>query len=161
MEKIRVLFVCLGNICRSPLAEAVFNHKIHQSGLDDRFEVDSCGTGDYHIGEPPDPRTLANARKNGIPVSHFCRQITVGDLSYYDYILVMDNSNLQNVMMLEGADHHAHKIFLLREFDPDGKGLEVPDPYFGGEEGFDDVYSIVNRSLDGFIGFVRKTHSVS
>lgn len=161
MEKIRVLFVCLGNICRSPLAEAVFNHKIQQSGLDDRFEVDSCGTGDYHIGEPPDPRTLTNARKNGIPVSHFCRQITVDDLSYYDYILVMDNSNLQNVMMLEGADHHVHKIFLFREFDPDGKGLEVPDPYFGGEEGFDDVYSIVNRSLDGFIGFVRKIHSES
>lgn len=161
MEKIRVLFVCLGNICRSPLAETVFNHKIQQSGLEDHFEVDSCGTGDYHIGELPDPRTLANARKNGIPVNHFCRQITVDDLSYFDYILPMDNSNLQNVMSLEGSDHHAHKIFLLREFDSEGKGLEVPDPYFGGEEGFDLVYSILNRSLDGFLEFVKKTHSVS
>jgi Protein-tyrosine-phosphatase len=161
MEKIRVLFVCLGNICRSPLAEAVFNHKIKQAGLAEHFEVDSCGTGDYHIGEPPDPRTLANARKNGIAVDHFCRQITEDDLSYFDYILTMDNSNLQNVMSLEGADQHSHKISLLREFDPDGKGLEVPDPYFGGEEGFDLVYDILDRALDGFLDYVKQTHSVS
>jgi protein-tyrosine phosphatase len=161
MEKIRVLFVCLGNICRSPLAEAVFNHKIQQSGLDGHFEVDSCGTGDYHIGEPPDPRTLANARKNGISVNHFCRQLTVDDLSYFDYVLAMDNSNLQNILSLDGSDHHSHKVSLLREFDSEGKGLEVPDPYFGGEEGFDLVYSILDRSLDGFIAYVRQTHSVS
>ena len=161
MEKIRVLFVCLGNICRSPLAEAVFNHKIQQSGLDVHFEADSCGTGDYHIGEPPDPRTLANARKNGIAVDHFCRQITVDDLSYFDYVLAMDNSNFQNIMRLEGSEQHSHKVSLLREFDPEGKGQEVPDPYFGGEEGFDLVYSILDRSLEGFIGYVRQTHSVS
>ena len=161
MQKIKVLFVCLGNICRSPLAEAVFNHKVQQSGLDTAFEVDSCGTGDYHIGAPPDPRTIANARKNGIPINHSCRQITSDDLSYFDYILVMDNSNLQNVLRLEGSAQHVHKISLLREFDPRGKGQEVPDPYFGGEEGFDLVYSILDRSLESFMGFVRQTHSVS
>jgi len=161
MKKIKVLFVCLGNICRSPLAEAIFNHKIQQAGMDGHFEVDSCGTGNYHIGSQPDPRTLANARKNGIPINHVCRQLTASDLEYYDYILAMDNSNFNNIMRLRGADKHSEKIALLRDFDPESKGLEVPDPYFGGEDGFQEVFEILDRSMYHFIEHVRGRHSLS
>ena len=160
-KKIKVLFVCLGNICRSPLAEAIFNHKIQQDGIHVHFEADSCGTGNYHIGSPPDPRTLANARKNGIPINHICRQLTAADLEYYDYVLAMDRSNLNNIRRLPGAEKYADKIALLRDFDPAAKGLEVPDPYFGGDDGFQEVYEILDRSMQHFIEFVQGRHSVS
>ena len=131
MQKTKVLFVCLGNICRSPLAEAIFKHKIEEKGIASSFFVDSCGTGNYHIGEPPDQRTIRNAEKNGIQINHCCRQLTAADLSSFDYILAMDKSNLQNILRLEPNDTNRKKIFLIREFDPLGKGEEVPDPYFG------------------------------
>ena len=148
MEKVKVLFVCLGNICRSPLAEAVFKHKVREKGLDHLFEIDSCGTANYHIGDQPDSRTIANAKKNGVLIDHLGRQLCVDDLSYYDYILAMDNSNFRFIKGLQSASDHAHKIKLLREFDSVDKGGEVPDPYYGKENHFQEVFDILNRSAD-------------
>ena len=159
MQKTKVLFVCLGNICRSPLAEADFNNKIEEKGLASTFFVDSCGTRDYHIGEQPDPRTIRNAQKNGIKINHCCRQLTVEDLSSFDYILAMDRSNLRNIISLDANSIFRNKIFLMRDFDPLGKGEEVPDPYFGGEEGFQHVFEILDRTMENFIDHLRKKNS--
>lgn len=160
MEKVSVLFVCLGNICRSPMAEAIFNHKIQQFGIAHRFVVDSCGTGNYHIGQQPDPRTVKNARRNGVPIDHACRQLHVNDLETFDYILAMDASNLSNILKLPNASDHAGKIMLMREFDPDGKGHEVPDPYFGGDDGFQQVFEILDRTMFHFIEHLKRNHAI-
>lgn len=155
MKKIRVLFVCLGNICRSPLAEAIFKHKIKEKGLEGIIEADSCGTSNYHIGSAPDPRTIANASQNGIAIDHCGRQLTMEDLQQFDYILAMDESNLRNILRLHGSKEHISKIMLLRDFDPFSKG-EVPDPYFGSEEGFHEVFDILSRSLEAFTTYLEK-----
>jgi len=146
----KVLFVCLGNICRSPLAEAIFKHKLRKSPLGIDVFADSCGTADYHIGELPDHRTRRNAIRNGVEINHRGRQLQPEDLERFDYILAMDKSNVQNIMQLENASLFQHKIHLLRSFDPD-PGDEVPDPYYGGEEGFQSVFEMLDRSLDHFI----------
>src|SRR5687767_8250626 len=126
MEKIKVLFVCLGNICRSPLAEAIFKDKIKKKGLEKWIEADSCGTSNYHIGDQPDPRTIANASKNGIAIDHCGRQLCVEDLEQFDFILAMDKSNFQNIMRLPDSKSFADKVKLMREYDPLAKGGEVP-----------------------------------
>lgn len=151
MTKIRVLFVCLGNICRSPLAEAIFKHKIKEQGLDNIFEGDSCGTSNYHIGDSPDSRTIRNAAKNGVTIDHAARQLSERDLEAFDYILAMDKSNYSNIFRLSNARAHASKISLIRKFDRDEGSGEVPDPYYGGERGFQEVFDILDRSMDGFI----------
>ena len=150
MEKVKILFVCLGNICRSPLAEAVFKHKIQQKNLGKFIEADSCGTANYHVGDSPDARTIANALKNGVRMNHTGRQLKSDDLAHYDFIFAMDVKNHQNILRIENADNHQHKIRLMREFDPNGKG-EVPDPYYGKEEHFQEVFDILNRTMDNFI----------
>lgn len=119
-------------------------------GLGMRVFADSCGTSNYHIGDSPDPRTLRNARQNGIDIHHVGRQIQPGDLVNHDYILAMDNSNYENILKLKNAHQYKDKIMLVRHFDPD-EGLEVPDPYFGGEEGFQEVYKMLDRTLDNLI----------
>lgn len=151
MDKIKVLFVCLGNICRSPLAEAVFKHKIREKGLESRFEADSCGTSNYHIGDPPDRRTIANARKNGVEIHHLGRQLGTADLDRFDYIFAMDNSNLRNIQALPNAHRHNDKIRLMRDYDPEGTGGEVPDPYYGTEPHFQEVFDILDRSTEALI----------
>jgi protein-tyrosine phosphatase len=156
MEKVKVLFVCLGNICRSPLAEAVFKHKIVERNLNKFFEADSCGTSNYHIGDDPDPRTIANAKKNGVQILHKGRQLSEADLAYYDYVLAMDESNHANIMRLKNAKAHAEKIMLMRVFDPEGKGKEVPDPYYGTERNFQEVFDILDRTIDHFIDHLEK-----
>jgi protein-tyrosine phosphatase len=150
MRKIRVLFVCLGNICRSPLAEAIFKNEIRRRALDALIEADSCGTSNYHIGDSPDPRTIENARKNGITIDHCGRQLCEADFENFDFILAMDQSNYQNILRLPGSKNFAHKVRLMRDYDPSGKG-EVPDPYHGGEKGFQDVFDILSRSISNFI----------
>ena len=142
------------------MAEAIFNHKIQQFGIADRFIVDSAGTGNYHIGQQPDPRTIKNATKNGVPINHRCRQISEQDLAEFDYVLAMDASNLSNILKLSNASAFAGKIMLMREFDPDGKGHEVPDPYFGGDEGFQEVFEILDRTMDNFITHLREQHLI-
>lgn len=154
MEKVKVLFVCLGNICRSPLAEAVFKHKIKVRGLEKLIEADSCGTANYHVGGTPDSRTTANAKKNGIDIEHLGRQLKTSDLDYYDFIFAMDASNHGNILRLSNAHNHTHKISLMRDFDPINKG-DVPDPYYGKENDFQEVYDILDRTMDNFISYLE------
>lgn len=158
MKRLKILFVCLGNICRSPLAEAIFKHKIRERGLENQVVVHSCGTANYHVGEPPDPRTIRNALKNGITIDHFGRQLSVRDLEEYDFILAMDKNNYANIMKLEHAKNHSHKIRLMRSFDLRSEGDEVPDPYYGDETGFQQVFEILSHSTDSFIDYLEKGH---
>jgi protein-tyrosine phosphatase len=160
MRKIRILFVCLGNICRSPLAEAIFKHKIRTRGWESVFEGDSCGTGNYHIGSQPDHRTIANANKNSVPIDHCARQLSENDLEHFDYILAMDSSNLENILRLPNARHHAEKIFLFRDFAGQTKGAEVPDPYFGNEDGFQEVFEILDEAMEYFLDQLAERHPV-
>jgi len=156
-KKVKILFVCLGNICRSPLAEAVFKHKVREKNLEKYFEADSCGTANYHIGDMPDSRTIANARKHGVLIDHSGRQLKSDDLEYYDFIFAMDESNYQNILRLSNAHNHKTKIALMRDFDPNGKG-EVPDPYYGKEPHFQEVFDILNRTMDNFITYLETNY---
>ncbi|HCM75623.1 MAG TPA: protein tyrosine phosphatase [Cytophagales bacterium] len=149
----KVLFVCLGNICRSPLAEGIMKHKLNLDGLIEKVVVDSCGTSDYHIGDMPDVRTRKNAEKNGVKLSHLGRQLSSSDLDQFDFILAMDRANHQNILRL-GNGTHQDKIKLMREFDP-MEGDEVPDPYYGNEDDFQEVFEILDRSIDGFLAHLR------
>lgn len=157
MERKKILFVCLGNICRSPLAEAIFKNKLKQRGIEDQFEVDSCGTANYHIGDSPDSRTIANAHRQGIAIDHIGRQLQPEDLDYYDLILAMDKSNLTNIFRLQNKEEQIGKITLMREFDPLQNGEEVPDPYYGGEKGFQTVFEILDRSTESLIDKLTST----
>ena len=157
MQIVKVLFVCLGNICRSPLAEAIFKHKIKEKGLEKFIEADSCGTANYHVGHLPDSRTLANALKNGVTLNHFGRQLCTNDLDNFDFIFAMDATNHTNILRLKNASNHTQKIALMRDFDPINKG-EVPDPYHGDELDFQNVFDILNRTMDNFIIHLEKEY---
>lgn len=154
----KILFVCLGNICRSPLAEAIFNRKLENEGLSTKLMADSAGTSDYHIGENPDPRTIEIAQKHQTPISHKGQQFKKHHKEEFDYLIAMDHSNLQN--MIREMGENPFKLMLMRDFDPKGKGEDVPDPYFGGANGFENVYQILDRSIDEFLDFLRKEHDL-
>lgn len=157
---IKVLFVCLGNICRSPLAEAIFNHKLKHQNWSQLFKVDSCGTGDYHIGDQPDKRTVQVSRNNGVEIKHACRQLIPDDLVYFDYIIAMDKSNYFNILRLSNSEVLNTKVKMMRDFDIEHPGAEVPDPYYGGEKEFQEVFDILDRSLDEFLTHLKKHHSL-
>jgi protein-tyrosine phosphatase len=158
---LKVLFVCLGNICRSPLADAVFKHKIAQQGLEKKFRSDSCGTSDFHIGELSDERTLLCAKKHGITLNHRGRQINRIDIREFDYIIAMDESNITNIQkLLEQYSLQHNQIFLIREFQPNPDKLEVPDPYYGGEDGFENVYHILDDSIDHLLKHLKTAHRI-
>lgn len=160
-RRIGVLFVCLGNICRSPLAEAVFRSVVAEAGLTDRFAIDSAGTSSYHTGEGPDPRTVAVARGRGIELDHLARQIHETDFDRFAYMLVMDRENLRKVERLRDRVAPHADVRLLRSYDPQGRGdAEVPDPYFGGEEGFREVQEIVERSCRALLAHIRAEHAL-
>jgi len=144
---IRIQFVCLGNICRSPLAEGVFRDKVEAHGLADAFEIDSSGTGDWHVGSKADGRMRATAKQHGLSIEdHRASQFRAPDFETYDHIFVMDKSNLNDVLYLDEDDQYSGKVRLFREFDPEPGNYQVPDPYHGGEEGFERVYNIVDRT---------------
>lgn len=155
---IKLMFVCLGNICRSPLAEGVFRHLAEEAGVADQFIVDSSGTGRWHVGQPPDARMCDTARRHGIRLDdQRGRQIEANDLSYYDYIFAMDGRNLHTTRALDTRKGLMEKVQLFRDFDPEPDDYNVPDPYYGeGLEGFEEVYHIVERTarhlLDHLIG---------
>jgi protein-tyrosine phosphatase len=157
---VKVLFVCLGNICRSPLAEAVFKHHCSLLKKEHDFLAESCGTANYHIDDPPDPRTIRNAQKNGVSIQHVGRQFSIHDLKVFDLILAMDQQNYENILRLDVKNMYSHKIKLMREFDPEGAG-NVPDPYYGSEKDFQEVFDILNRSTRNLIDQLSATPPVS
>jgi protein-tyrosine phosphatase len=154
-QEISVLFVCLGNICRSPMAEGVFRHVLDQEGLTDRFRVDSAGTGAWHVGESPDIRSVRTATSRGVTVGGHARQVRPEDFRSFDYIVAMDQSNLADLEDQRRGVGGEAALYLLREFDPEGgPGAEVPDPYYGGPRGFDDVFDMVERSCKGLLDHI-------
>jgi len=151
----KVLFVCLGNICRSPTAEGVFRHKVREAGLEGRIGIDSAGTGDWHVGKAPDARTCVAALRRGYDLSSLrARQVTVADFSRYDLILAMDHANLRDLKHLHAAGGKAELDLFLRRYD--GAVDEVPDPYYGGEDGFEQVLDLVEQACDGLILEVKR-----
>ncbi len=158
-ERIRVLFVCMGNICRSPMAEGVFRHLVAEAGLAARFEIDSAGIGAWHEGEPPDERAAAAAAARGVTLTGAARQVLPVDLRDFDYVLAMDEENLAALQRLKRLAAPDAKLQLFREFDaeaPSGEPPEVPDPYYGGPRGFDVVYDMVERAGRGLLAHIRR-----
>jgi protein-tyrosine phosphatase len=154
-KEISVLFVCLGNICRSPLAEGVFRHLLDQEGHSDRFRVDSAGTDSWHVGESPDVRSVRTAAGHGVTLAGHARQTRSEDFRRFDYIVAMDRSNLENLEKFRDGVGGEASLYLLREFDPrGGPGEEVPDPYYGGPSGFEDVFAMVERSCRGLLDHI-------
>ena len=140
---IRVCFVCLGNICRSPIAEGVFRRLVTEAGQGAVFEIDSAGTAGHHSGESPDPRARAAGKRAGIVVAGKARRFVTADFARFDHVIAMDVSNLNDLRRLAGDAEAAHKIRLLRSFDPAAApNAPIPDPYYGDEQGFDEVLEL-------------------
>ncbi len=157
MKPIRILFVCLGNIVRSPLAEHMFLHLADQAGISDKYETDSAGTAAYHIGESPDRRMRQVAAEFGLIYDGKGRQFISKDFKDFDLIIPMDIDNKFNVLKLASSLIQEQKVFLMRDFDPKGSENDsVPDPYYGGIDGFVNVYKIVERSCKGLLDSIEK-----
>ncbi|SFS96264.1 low molecular weight protein-tyrosine-phosphatase [Marininema halotolerans] len=154
---ISVLFVCLGNICRSPMAEAVFRHQLEEAGLEKKIQVDSAGTGDWHIGEPPHTGTQNLLREHGISFQGIhARQIQSEDFTSFDYLIVMDESNFTNVTALDQAA--SSRVHRLVDFIPDTTYKEVPDPYFTGD--FEETYQLVKAGCQGILRMIYEKHNL-
>lgn len=155
---VKVLFVCLGNICRSPTAEGVFRALLRREGLDDRVAVDSAGTHAYHVGDPPDARAQAAARRRGVDISTLKgRKAVAADFEKFDYVLAMDRSNHANLLAIcpRGRED---RLRLFLGFAPHLGIDEVPDPYYGGESGFDDVLDMIEAAAEGLLDDIRRRH---
>lgn len=148
----RVCFVCLGNICRSPTAEAVFAKLVRDASLEDEFVIDSAGTAAYHVGELADSRSRAAAKRRGYSIGHRARQFQRSDFGQFDLVCAMDRDNLEALLRLAPTPEAKQKVKLLRSFEPTApQGAEVPDPYYGGERGFDEVIDICERACRGLL----------
>lgn len=151
---IRILMVCLGNICRSPLAEGILRHKAEQANLN--ITIDSAGTSNYHIGEHPDKRTILNAKQHQIDVSKLCaRQFTSDDFDNFDHIFVMDSSNYADVISLAGNERDKRKVEMILNRVYPNSNMSVPDPYFGGEQGFENVYILLDKACDVIVSSLK------
>ena len=151
----RILFVCLGNICRSPMAEGVFRKVVEGAGLLDHLVIDSAGTGSWHVGDPPDPRAQAAAVARGIDISGLrARQVSARDFDNFDLLLAMDQSNYNDLTALAESEH-ADRVRLFLDYAPDLVLREVPDPYYGGKDGFADVLNLVQLASEGLLGELR------
>ena len=160
MAKIRVLMVCMGNICRSPMAHGVFAERIREAGLDHAVDVDSAGTHSYHVGEPPDRRAQAAARARGYELSgQRARRLVADDFRNFDYVLVMDDENLRNARTLQPTDGRA-RLHRFLEFAGSRPEREVPDPYYGGAQGFATVMDLVEEAATGFLSHLRQRHGL-
>lgn len=158
MQRVNVLFVCMGNICRSPTAEGVFATLVERRGFSERIGVDSAGTIDYHAGEPPDPRAQEMAQHYGIDIGHMrARQFRFEDFERFDYILAMDRENLRHLNLAKPEGYAGH-LGLFCDFAPHRKEDEVPDPYFGGSQGFRRVYDLISEASEGLLQAIVTEH---
>lgn len=157
-EPFRIIFVCLGNICRSPTAEGIMQHLVNQRGLGAYIEIASAGTAAYHEGEPANSKSRMVAEKNGVKLLSTAQRFLDDDIRYYDLVLAMDQSNKKDIEMLPLAKSNPSKIHLFRLFDPEANSAtaEVPDPYYGGIKGFDDVFEMVYRSCETLLDHIEK-----
>lgn len=159
-QKKHVLFVCLGNIVRSPLAENMFRHLAAQAGMAEAYEVDSAGTGAWHVGESPDHRMRRVAAQRGLVYDGRARQFSPRDFDGFDWIIAMDQENRAALLAQARNPSDQEKIHLMREFDPfGGANAEVPDPYYGGLRGFEEVYDILERSCKGLLEVLQRERS--
>ncbi len=163
---VRVLFVCLGNICRSPTAEGVMRSLVAREGLSDSIQLESAGTGSWHVGSAPDARATAAALAHGVELEGRARQVRLEDFEDFDLLLAMDGENLRELRRLAPGEEQRAKVRLLREFDPAsapggtsapgaGGDLDVPDPYYGGADGFDRVFELVRAACEGLLERIR------
>lgn len=153
----KVLFVCLGNICRSPMAEAVFNKLVRERKLTDKYTSDSVGTAGYHIGELPDFRTRKICDENQTPIQHHGRKLSKNDLDEFDLLVAMDQSNYRDILSQLGiAEADKDKVKLMRDYDDEGQGLEVPDPYYGDLNDFRHVYAILTKACNALLDELEK-----
>ena len=147
----RLLFVCLGNIIRSPLAENLFRFQAEQAGVDNNYSADSAGTAAYHVGEPPDSRMQRTAESHGVSDGGIAKQVQESDFDEFDWIIAMDRQNRRDLLRIADTPEMQAKIRLMRDFDPEQDDPDVPDPYYGGPEGFENTYQIVERAVHGLL----------
>lgn len=159
----KVIFVCLGNICRSVIAQGIFENCIKSMHLEHTFEVNSAGTSSYHIGENPDVRSITVLKNHDIHISHKARKLTLEDILYYDYIIAMDNKNYESILkMAKHLKINRTKIYLLRSFQNTlDKEMDVPDPYYGTDADFENVFNICQNSVQGLIKFIILKNSTN
>lgn len=156
---VNVLFVCMGNICRSPSAEAVMNKLVKRAGLQDEIKCDSAGTIAYHEGEQADPRMKRHAFQRGYKLTSIARRFKGLDFENFDYLVAMDGHNINDLRSIDGNGNYAEKIYLLTDFSKNGYS-EVPDPYYGGPEGFENVLDILEDSCKGLLAKIRDEHNL-
>lgn len=145
----KILMVCLGNICRSPMAQGILENKLQQEGLENEVLVDSAGTSDFHIGDPPDHRATSKSKEHGVEIdSYRGRQFVQADFDEFDRIFAMDFSNYENILQLSRGNEDEQKVEMILNLLHKGENRSVPDPYFGGEQGFEDVYQLLNAACD-------------
>ena len=159
---VRLCFVCLGNICRSPTAEGIFAALVADAGLDEQILVDSAGTGAWHVGEPADLRSRQTARRRGVTLTSRARQFEARDFARFDYVLALDRENRRELAHLAPDSGAQRKIHLLRRFDAESDGPDdVPDPYYGGHDGFDRVFDICHAACRGLLVFLIAEHGLA
>lgn len=158
MSKVKVLFVCMGNICRSPLAHGLFEHRVEEAGLSKAISIDSAGTHAYHVGNTPDPRSQQTAKRHGIDLSaQRARQVRESDFEQFDYVIAMDRDN-HAILSAQCPAEHRHKLKLFLEFAPQLSETEVPDPYYGGDSGFEHVYQLIDAAADGLMADIESRY---
>ena len=161
-KPVAVSFVCMGNICRSPTAEAIMRHLVREAGLSSAITADSAGTGAWHVGEDRDRRSRAVAHQRGMPITGPARQFGRGDFDRFDLVLALDEDNARELRRLAPTDEARAKIHFLRAFDPDAEpGAEVPDPYYGGPDGFELVFDLCLAACRGLLDHLRKVHALT
>lgn len=155
---INVLFVCMGNICRSPTAEGVFRQRVREENLEHLIATDSAGTHAYHIGDPPDPRAMATAVQRGIAIDDLrARRVVAQDFEAFHYVIAMDRDNFEILAELCPPGYE-QRLHMLMDFAPDLKISEVPDPYYGGVNGFERVFDMIEEAADGLLAEIRNRH---